>query len=354
MLKGGPPSLAGAAALFAVLAALLFASITLSVSLGAVKLEAGWILGIVVNRLSGGEEILPRLWPEAAERIVLQLRLPRALAASLAGAALSLSGVLTQALTRNALADPFLLGVSSGASTGAAAVLLLGGNTALGVFSLQAGAFAGALLASALVFVLSGAGGGRTNTTRLVLTGMAASAVFGALTNLLIFITPDVHKINAALFWMTGSFAGVDWQDIPPMLASFTAVFAAAFLLRKTLDALLMGGERALTLGVDVKNVKRGLIVLSSLLTAATVSITGLIGFAGLVVPHAARLVFGAVHRRLIPAAAIAGALFLSIADVLARVLARPEEMPVGIITALAGAPVFLFLLGRQGYKFGG
>ena len=186
-----------------------------------------------------------------------------------------------------------------------------------------------------------------------MLTGVATASIFTAFTNLLIFISPDVHKINAAMFWMTGSLAGVDWEDIPPMLAAFLPALAAALLLRRPLDALLLGDERALTLGVDTKNIKRVLIVVSSLLTGVIVSITGVVGFVGLIVPHVTRTVFGAAHRRLLPAAALSGGIFLCMADVLARVLAKPEEMPVGIITAFTGAPFFLFLLRKSGYKFG-
>jgi iron complex transport system permease protein len=339
------------AALFAALLAGLLCVILLSVNSGAVRLKSDWIVGIVINKLSGREIFTPR-WPDSAERIVWQLRFPRALASALAGASLALSGVLTQALTKNALADPFILGVSSGASTGAVAALLLGGLPIAGRFSAQAGAFGGALLASALVFALAGARGG-ANVTRLVLTGVAAASIFTAFTNLLIFITPDVHKINTAMFWMTGSLAGVDWEGLPPMLAAFLPALAAAILLRRPLDALLLGDERALTLGVDTKNLKYILIVVSSLLTGVVVSITGVVGFVGLIVPHVTRSVFGAAHRRLLPAAALSGGIFLCIADVLARVLAKPEEMPVGIITAFTGAPFFLFLLRKTGYKFG-
>ena len=336
---------------FTVLLAVLLFVLLLSVNYGAVRLQPDWILGIVINKLSG-ETIWMQNWPDSAERIVWQLRLPRSLAAALAGASLALSGVLMQALTKNALADPFLLGVSSGASTGAVAALLLGGLPLAGQFSTQAGAFGGALLASALVFALAGFHGG-SNITRLVLTGVAAASVFTACTNLLIFITPDVHKINAAMFWMTGSLAGASWEDLPPMLAAFVPAFAVAFILRRPLDALLLGDERALTLGVDAKNIKRMLIVASSLLTGIIVSISGVVGFVGLIVPHVTRTIFGASHRRLLPAAALSGAIFLCLADLLARILAKPEEMPVGIITALTGAPFFLFLLRKSGYKFG-
>ena len=338
-------------------AALLFVML-LSINAGAVPLQPDWIAGIIINKLSGGELVTPR-WPEAAERIVWQLRLPRSLAAVLAGASLALSGVLMQALTKNALADPFILGVSSGASTGAVAALLLGGLPGglplAGPFSVQAGAFGGALLASALVFALAGVHGrtAQANITRLVLTGVAAASVFTAFTNLLIFITPDVHKINAALFWMTGSLACVDWDDLPMMAAAFIPAFALSFVLRRPLDVLLLGDDRALTLGVDAKTIKRILIVASALLTGVIVSVTGVVGFVGLIVPHTARTIFGSSHRRLLPAAALLGGIFLCLADLAARVLAQPEEMPVGIITALTGAPFFLFLLRKSGYKFG-
>lgn len=323
----------------------------LAVSLGAVDIPGRWIFKILVNQILG-REYFPRQWPDPLVRILWQLRVPKAAAAVCIGASLSLSGIMMQALTKNPLADPFVLGVSSGASTGAVAAILLGGLPFIGSFPPAAGAFGGALLASCLVFLLAD-GGKNPGTTRLVLTGMIMAAIFGAITNLLIFMTPDTHKINSALFWMTGSLAGIGWKELFPAVLAFLAGSGALALMHRSLDVLLLGEERALTIGVDIKRLKYILIILSSLLTGIMVSLSGVIGFVGLVVPHVSRTLLGPVHKRLIPLSALLGAIFMVLADILARLLARPEEMPIGIITALTGAPFFMILLRRSNYKFG-
>jgi iron complex transport system permease protein len=294
-------------------------------------------------------------WKPQLASIVWNLRLPKVIAAAFIGASLSLSGVFMQALTRNPLADPFVLGVSSGASTGAVAAILLGGLPFVGTFSTQVGAFAGAMTARLLVFAFSSGSGasGESGASRLVLTGMAVSAVFAALTNLLIFVSSDVHKINSAVFWMTGSLAGITWEHLPPAAMTFFAGLGIGILTRRSLDIMLTGEERALALGVDIKTLRRALMATSALLTGIAVSVSGVIGFVGLVIPHISRIVFGPAHGKLIAPACLLGAAFMVGADLLARVLAKPEEMPVGIITALAGAPFFLHLLRKGWYKFG-
>ncbi len=329
---------------------LLGAVALLAISLGAVDLKPAWILQIVLNKLAG-RDLFPPVWPDSAVSIVWELRMPKVVAAVCIGAALSVAGILMQALTRNPLADPYVLGISSGASAGAVAAMLFGGLPLVGRFSLQAGAFGGALLASLLVFLLAGAG--RADTTRLVLTGMALAAVFQALTNLLIFLSPDSRKVSSALFWMTGSLGGVTWADIPLVCTVGLTGLLTAILASRPMDLLLMGEARAITLGVETVRLRRLLILLGSLLTGVMVSLAGAIGFVGLVVPHVARTLFGAAHRRLLPAAALMGGVFLLLADMLARMLARPEELPIGIVTALCGAPFFLWLLHKSRYRFG-
>jgi iron complex transport system permease protein len=326
-------------------------AMVLAVNLGAVNLKPAWILKIILNTVSG-RELFVSEWKPQMVSIVWNLRLPKVIAAAFIGASLSLSGVFMQALTRNPLADPFLLGVSSGASTGAVSAILLGGLPFIGSFSPQIGAFAGAVTAGALVFALSGERG-RITSSRLVLTGMAVSATFSALTNLLIFITPDTHKINSAVFWMIGSLAGITWKHLPAVVMAFSAGLCVGVLSHRSMDIMLTGEERALTLGVDIKVLRRALIAASALLAGIAVSISGVIGFVGLVIPHISRMLFGPVHRQLIAPACLLGASFMVMADILARVLAKPEEMPAGIITALAGSPFFLHLLRKGMCKFG-
>jgi iron complex transport system permease protein len=337
--------------LYTLLGAVLILVMLLAVSVGAVDIPGSWIVKILVNQILG-REFFPRQWPDPRVSILWQLRVPKVAAAVCIGASLSLSGIMMQAITKNPLADPFVLGVSSGASTGAVAAILLGGLPFIGSFPPAAGAFGGALLASVLVFLLAD-GGKNPGATRLVLTGMAMAAIFGAVTNLLIFMTPDTHKINSALFWMTGSLAGIGWKELFPAVLAFLTGFASLGVMHRSLDVLLLGEERALTIGVDIKRLKYLLIILSSLLTGIMVSLSGVIGFVGLVVPHVSRTLLGPVHKRLIPLSVLLGAIFMVLADILARLLARPEEMPIGIITALTGAPFFMILLRRSNYKFG-
>ena len=327
----------------------LLGIMVLAVGFGALDLKLSWIFRIVVNEIFG-RELFVSEWRAPLVNIVWNLRLPKVLAAAFIGASLSLSGVFMQALTRNPLADPFVLGVSSGASTGAVAAILLGGLPFVGTFSTSVGAFAGAMSASLLVFAFSRSRGG---ASRLVLTGMALSAVFAALTNLLLFVSSDTHKISSAVFWMTGSLAGITWEHLPPAAMTFFAGLGVGILTRRPLDILLTGEERARTLGVNIKTLRRTLMAMSALLTGVAVSLSGVIGFVGLVIPHMSRILFGAAHGRLIAPVCLLGAVFMVGADLLARVLARPEEMPVGIITALVGAPFFLHLLRKGGYEFG-
>jgi iron complex transport system permease protein len=333
-----------------ILLLMLLLSMVLAINVGAVNMKPEWIIKIIVNKISGRELFISE-WPQSAVSIVWELRMPKVLAAVCIGASLSVSGIFMQALTRNALAEPYILGISSGASTGAVAIMLVGSIPFLGAVSVQAGAFVGALLASILVFLMAGTG--NNGTTRLVLTGIALAAIFGALTNLLIFMTPDSRKVASAMFWMTGSLAGIGWDDIPLIAVVFLLGIATAMALNRSLDTIIAGEERAITLGADTVLLKRVLIIASSLITGVMVSMTGVIGFIGLVVPHVSRTVFGSAHRRLIPIASLLGGIFLLLADMLARVLVKPEEMPIGIITALAGAPFFLLLLIKSNYRFG-
>lgn len=252
---------------------------------------------------------------------------------------------MMQAMTKNAMADPYLLGISSGASAGATAAILLG------ILSVGTGAFAGAILSAVLVFLLSGASG-RVSATKLILSGVAVSSLFSAVTNLLIFLQSNEKKLSAVLFWMTGSFASVTWSDVLPVAVSLLVCIAVLLLIHRALDALLLGEEMAVTVGVDVPKLKILMIVLSALVTGIMVSVSGTIGFVGLIVPHIARTLVGTVHRRLIPFVALLGGIFMIWADAIARVVVAPSELPIGVVTAFIGAPFFLVLLRRSRYSF--
>lgn len=287
--------------------------------------------------------------PETWQTIVLRLRLPRVLAAMLVGAALALSGSAMQGLFKNPLADPFIMGVSSGASVGAAAAMLMGlAWTDAGAFAIPLTAFAGGLGSLILVYSLAGSGG-RRSTLSLLLAGTAVSTFLGAVVALLTFFSGQ--QLQQVVFWMMGGFSGRNWIHVLSMLPWLALGSAVIFWHARDLDALAMGEEQAHYMGVEVEKVKRRLLWASALLAAAAVSVSGLIGFIGLVVPHAMRLVGGPAHRWLLPAAALAGAVFMVAADLLARVVLAPVELPVGLVTALIGAPFFLYLLKKRRLK---
>lgn len=326
-------------------------SMVMAINIGAVNINPKIIFSIIANHLSK-KTIFEATWSSAQDSIVWTLRFPKVIVAGCVGAGLSLAGIFMQALTKNPLADPYILGISSGASAGAVTSLLVGTLPLIGRLPLSVGAFFGALLTSFLVFVIGG-NGGKSSTTRLVLVGMAISSLFSALTDFIIFVTPDSKKVTSAMFWMTGSFAGTAWSDVIPAVLSLAVGILVAAAIRTEMDALLMGEDLAKNYGVNVGIIKIVLILTSTLLTAVMVSMSGIIGFVGLVVPHVSRQVMGASHSRMLPVALLGGASFMIWTDVIARICVAPEEIPVGVVTALAGAPFFLVMLRKSRYDFG-
>lgn len=330
---------------------LLVAVMILGINLGAVDLRPDWIFKIIVNNITG-KEVYPVEWAKSAQSIVWGMRFPKVIVCACVGAGLSLTGILMQAMTRNSLADPYILGISSGASTGATAILLMAGAfPALQGMSVGAGAFLGAMTSSVIVLVLGGASG-RFNPGKLVLSGVAVSAIFSAVTNLLIFMSPDKRKVSSALFWMQGSFSSAKWEDVLPALLTLAIIFVIALMVNRSLDTLLLGEDIAITVGVNVQAMKLLIVISSSLVTAIMVSISGSIGFVGLVIPHVARTIIGTVHKRLIPFAILLGAIFMVLADMFSRVVVAPSELPIGVVTALLGAPFFLAMLRKSRYSF--
>ena len=330
--------------------AFLLFSIVFAIHIGAVELSQEWVFGILVNNLTG-KEFFQVEWPGYVQGIVWGMRLPKVLVAACVGAGLSLVGILMQALTKNSMADPYLLGVSSGASSGATAAILVGTLPLLGTMTVQGGAFVGAIISSVMVFFLAGASG-RVSSTKLVLSGVAVSAFFSAISNLLIFMQGNDKKLSAVLFWMTGSFASASWKDVLPVFLTLSVAMIIMCLIHKALDALLLGEEMAITVGVDVPKLKVLIIVMSALVTAIMVSVSGTIGFVGLVIPHISRTIIGTVHKRSILFATLLGSIFMVWADAIARVVVAPSELPIGIVTAFVGAPFFLVLLHRNKYSF--
>jgi len=316
----------------------LLASIAAAVTIGSADLSVPDVIGSIAAHLGIGQSPLDTL----RDGIVWELRLPRILTAACVGAGLALSGAVMQALTRNQLADPYLLGLSSGASLGAVSVLLLGVAVLLPV-----AAFAGALAALAVTLGLAGALG-RITPTRTVLAGVAVSSLAGAITSFVIFWSVTGDSYRQILGWLLGSLSGARWPAVAIAGIALLVVGVPIALSGRVLDAFAFGDTTASSLGVPVQAVRWVLLGGTALLTGAMVSVSGAIGFVGLVLPHAVRLLTGPGHRALLPLAALVGAVFLVWADTLARSLFDPRELPVGIVTALIGAPVFALLLARR------
>ncbi|WP_017975138.1 iron ABC transporter permease [Actinopolyspora halophila] len=291
---------------------------------------------------------------EVAEySIVWQVRAPRVLLAAVVGAGLSVIGVAVQALVRNPLADPFILGISSGASVGASAVSSLGLFVGLGVYALSTASFLTALGASVLVYLAARTAAGLT-PLRLVLVGVALAYAFQALMSMIVFFAPRGETARSVLFWLMGSLGGATWGALP--LATLSVAVALIVLQRSSarMDVLSLGDEAAASLGVDATALRRNLFALTALVTGVLVAVSGAVGFVGLVMPHLARIVAGPGHRRVLAVAPPAGAILLVWVDLLSRTLFAPRELPLGVVTALIGVPVFVVLLRRNGYLFGG
>ena len=323
-------------------------SFIISLTFGSVEYSPTAVWQVVAAHLSGDSG------PDAAlDSIVWQLRAPRGLLAIIVGAGLALAGVAMQTLVRNPLADPYLLGVSSGASVGATAVLTFGVFSAFGLYALSVGALLGALLATATVYLITMAQGGLT-PLRLILTGVVLSSAFSALASFLVFKGPDSRAAQGVMFWMLGSVSGGQWDKLLLPTVVVLCAFVILFLISNQLDALAAGPDTAAALGVRVSLLRQGLFFLQALLVGAMVAVAGGIGFVGLVIPHPARMIVGSLHRRLLPIAMVIGSLFVLWVDVIARVAAPPQEIPLGVVTGVLGAPLFLILMGKGQYTFGG
>ncbi|MGV0744306.1 FecCD family ABC transporter permease [Mycolicibacterium sp. XJ870] len=326
------------------LAAMLLAAMTAGVAVGSVAIAPGQVWAIVLHAIHPG--LAEQAWPAVRESIVLDARLPRVVLGAVIGAGLAACGMTLQAVVRNPLADPMLLGVSSGASVGAVLVLVAGIGAAQ-MITLPLAAFAGALAALVAVYFLARSGG-RMTTVRLILAGVAVAEVLSALASLLIVTSDDPHKTQAAVRWMLGGLGGTTWAMVwvPAAVVFCGVVVLLAFT--RSLNLLYTGEEAAASLGLDVHRFRAAMFVVVALMVGAMVAVSGSIGFVGLIMPHVVRLLVGADHRRALPAAALLGATFLVVCDIVARTVAAPEELPVGILTALVGGPFFLWLMRRK------
>ncbi|MCS4249566.1 iron ABC transporter permease [Pseudomonas sp. BIGb0164] len=323
--------------------ALLLAAVLAGVAIGETAISPKVVLQVLANKLWTAGYVLDPI----DEGVVWNYRLTRALVAAACGAGLATCGVILQSLLRNPLADPYLLGISAGASTGAVLVALIGVGG--GLVSLSAGAFVGAMAAFALVILLAHASGSASGTGQIILAGIAGSQLFNALTAFLITKSASSEQARGILFWLLGNLSGVRWPSVWLAVPVAVAGLAVCLWHRRALDAFTFGTDSAASLGIPVRRVQFVLVGCAALVTAVMVSIVGSIGFVGLVIPHAVRLLLGTGHSRLLPASALGGALFLIAADVLSRTLIKGQVIPVGVVTALVGAPVFaLILIGRR------
>ncbi|MCH1867442.1 iron ABC transporter permease [Nocardioides sp. CFH 31398] len=322
----------------------LLVSLPLAVALGPVAVPVDVVARVVGHHVFGVP--VEVTWSPAQESIVWLLRTPRVLLGAAVGAGLAIAGVALQALTRNILAEPYLLGVTSGASTLAAASILFGVGTGIGSSSLAGSAFVGALTAGVAVFLL-GRVGGQMTSTRLVLAGVSVGYVLQAATSFLIFASDDPDAGRSVLFWTLGSLTLATGQTA---LVTGAVVLVTTLLLlarARHLDALAIGDQTAQALGISPNRLRAVVMAVTALCVGALVAASGGIGFVGLIIPHVARMCVGTAHRLLLPVAALLGAVFLVWADVLARIVLAPQELPLGIITAIAGAPL-LFVLVRR------
>jgi iron complex transport system permease protein len=317
------------AVLLAALALLAVASVAVALVVGSVAIRPSDVLDAL--RASGGG---------LNADIVRELRLPRALSAFATGGLLAVAGVLMQVLVRNPLADPYVLGISGGAAVGALVALLAG----VGGLAVPGAAFVGAAASTAVVLAL-GRSGGAWMPTRLLLVGVIVAAGWGAIVTFILAVAPD-RPLRGMLFWLMGDLSGATGGGTA--LAALAVGAAAALVLARRLNLLAQGDDRAAILGVEVAPTRLAVFLLASALTAAAVTTAGTVGFIGLVVPHLVRLASGHDHRVLVPGAALAGGGLLVLADALARTVLAPQQLPVGVVTALVGVPLFLALLARR------
>jgi iron complex transport system permease protein len=316
----------------------------LATTIGSVDIPLGTTFKILLDKLPF-IDISPD-WSVSHELIISNIRLPRVLLACIVGVALAVAGASYQGLFRNPLADPYLIGVAQGAALGAVLgflfpVAIFGGATgAVPIF-----AFAGALISVSMVYLLARVGNVIPVTT-LILAGVAMGALFSAIVSYLITISGD--KIHGIIFWMMGSFSSSQWDEVKITWPVILVGVGIIFLFARALNIIQLGEDQAKQLGIDVEKVKIILLAVSTLITAAAVSFVGIIGFVGIIVPHAVRLIWGPDHRFLLPLSALVGGIFMILADILARTLMAPTEIPIGIITAICGAPFFLYLLRKR------
>lgn len=329
-----------------ILAIALILTILLAVGLGPVSINPVTTMEIIISKIPLLNNLVVDNWTPLDENIVWKLRFPRVLLGVIVGASLAVTGVAMQALVRNKLADPFILGVSSGAAAFATLGMLFGVFSFLGIYSLSISAFIGATVTISLVYLISRVHG-RINITQLLLSGVVIAMIMDGITKIITLSAPNALGVHNAEFWMAGSLAGAKWAYLTLPAAVMIICLLILLIQYRTLNALLLGDEVAGTLGVNVAFMQKVLVIIASLLAGVIISVSGSIGFVGLMCPHFARLLVGGDHKKVLPIAALLGAIVVVWADVVARIIIAPEELPLGILTAVVGGPFFIFLLKR-------
>ncbi|MFK7868610.1 MAG: FecCD family ABC transporter permease [Roseobacter sp.] len=321
----------------------LIGSLSVAVSVGAIAVPLETVFGVLVNKIAPGT--IPQDWSRGREAIVWNIRLPRAILACLVGAGLAMVGASLQAVTRNPLADPHLLGISAGGAFGAVLALLHTGLF-IGLLTVPLLAFLGSLAATFLVLAVSRFASA-TSADRLVLAGVAVSFIVMSAANVLIFLA-DPKAAHTVVFWMLGGLGLARWDQLQYPAVILLACGAYLWLKSETLNAMTVGDETATTLGIQVARFRLTIFVVGALITGVMVAFSGIIGFVGLMVPHIVRLIVGGDYRRLLPVSALCGAVFLVWADIIARKIMAPDDIPIGIVTGLLGGVFFVWLLRRK------
>ena len=327
-----------------ILGVLLCISLVTALQFGANFIPLDQIISALVSMID------PNAKASMTDTIITDIRLPRLIYSVLTGMGLSLVGLLMQTVTRNALADPYVLGVSSGASTGAVFAIIMGGLPFLGQYNTPIFAALGAALSIIMVLLCVG----KSNSpVKLILIGMGMTGVFSALTMMIIYGAKHEAQVRSAMFWLLGSFAGIQWGDLPLTAIIVTLFMLYIYMFNQDLDVLLLGNHEAAQMGLSVKQLQLSIVIISSIVIATLVSKVGVVGFIGLIIPHLARIMGGPKHRNTLLFSALIGSIIMIWSDVLSRALYSPEEIPIGVLTSLLGAPLFIWIIMNR-YKHNG
>ncbi|MCJ7842136.1 iron ABC transporter permease [Lederbergia sp. NSJ-179] len=343
-------------AIIFILICLIIVSTVYSVSIGQVHIPFNQAMKIIIHTVTNGKlGSIDTVESQSYLNIITQVRMPRVIFALLIGMGLSLCGTIMQAVVQNPLADPYILGISSGASLGATFAILVGfgSGALLAQFGVAFGAFVGAIITSIGVLILSSVGG-KATSVKLVLSGVVIGALCSSFSSLIIFFANNAEGIKTVTFWSMGSLASSNWDKTPIMAVVVLAGCGLFLFQHRVLNTMLLGDESAITLGINLSVYRKLYMILAALITGTMVAYAGMIGFVGLIIPHISRGLFGADHKRLMPATLLLGGLFLIWADILSRILIHNVELPIGIITSVIGSPLFIYMIAKKGYNFGG